>query len=251
MYSLPPQTPDRLLPLCCLLNVAALRERKAVHAFAGSNTLVSLARTTSPASVWTRVSDMTWWPSSRALAHSTVDALDYYISRRTGWRCSCSCVQWNQLEERGKANKNPNKHTACLQARRWRNRRGRRPSTRWELLETVVELLPGWLPERLFQLMLARWRHPDRLARCATHVDVVGCSLAHTPSPYNLTLDSHKLPQAMAVTSIKRGIQPIDPRVSVQNLDETFLHTRRLKLLSWQSACPGRPLAESSLPYVF
>ena len=75
---------------------------------------------------------------------------------------------------------------------------GATPFHALELLETVVDLLPGWLPERLFQLMLARWRHPDRLARCATHLDVAGCSLAHSPSPCTFALDAHKCPQAAA-----------------------------------------------------
>ena len=35
-----------------------------------------------------------------------------------------------------------------------------------QLMQTLMELLPEWLPEGLFRLLMARWRHPDRAARC-------------------------------------------------------------------------------------
>lgn len=31
-----------------------------------------------------------------------------------------------------------------------------------------MELRPRWLPLRMFQLLMERWRHPDRAARCAS-----------------------------------------------------------------------------------
>ncbi len=35
-----------------------------------------------------------------------------------------------------------------------------------QLLQTLTELLPEWLPPSLFNILLARWRHPDRSFRC-------------------------------------------------------------------------------------
>jgi hypothetical protein len=45
--------------------------------------------------------------------------------------------------------------------------RGEAPFYALQLLEAVVELRPRWLPPRMFELLMERWRHPDRAARCA------------------------------------------------------------------------------------
>lgn len=35
------------------------------------------------------------------------------------------------------------------------------------LLTVMTELLPDWLPERLFNILYVRWNSPERVERCA------------------------------------------------------------------------------------
>jgi len=51
-----------------------------------------------------------------------------------------------------------------------------------QLLEAVVELRPKWLPTRLFDLIMERWRHPDREARCAAASFCAGNMQRHSMS---------------------------------------------------------------------
>lgn len=51
------------------------------------------------------------------------------------------------------------------------------------LLTVMTELLPDWLPERLFNILYQRWNSPERAERCAP----LPPSQAQGPGPFSVT----------------------------------------------------------------